>query len=381
MLEEIGHVAALQEDVNAFLHKLGIQDQQEDMAFHEVHAFVLHYTLRDGVTELMNSDVEAIFEEFDLNRSGVLDAWEIGPVIRSLGYRPTQYRVYDFAEELGITEATQFDRAELARILAKYGKISMQAVCKAFMSRKGKTFKASNLNDLLYLAGCDADLQDITKLEAKCGGREADIDFLQFKVLELAHRRNIQRSMRINHGFTGSELQKHKDRFTHGDPHQSGTITQKALREILATLFPDTGFDKQRNVRIAQMVKESDLDGNGVFDYDEYILLMKKITQEMDRDMLIKALRLKNDLGYTADEVKQFRDLFKICDEDMSGDIDVDELIVIFSTLIPIDLEAKAELRQRFTDVDDGDGNLDFWEFLQFMHKIHKDNWRSINSC
>jgi len=187
--------------------------------------------------------------------------------------------------------------------------------------------------------------------------------------------------MKTNHGFTESELQKHTDDFTRGDPHQSGSITQKALREILAKLFPDTGFDKQRSVHIAQIVKESDLDGNGLFDYNEYIGLMYKITQEMDRDMLIRALRLKKELGYTADEVKQFRDLFKICDEDMSGDIDVDELTVIFSTLISMDVGAKTELRQRFADVDDGDGSLDFWEFLRFMHKVQKENWRSINCC
>jgi len=380
-IEEVGHVAVLQEDVDAFLHKMGIQEQQEHMSFHEVYAFIFHYTLQDGITELMNNDVDIIFQEFDLNESGLIEAGELGPVIRSFGYRPTQYRLYDFAEEIGLTEDTKLGRGELARIIAKYRRITMQAVRKAFSGTEDKKVKVSKLFDMLCVAGYTPTLTEIESLEEMCGGREAAIDFLQFKVVELAHRRNVQRSMKINHGFTESELEKHKHRFTRGDPNQSGTITQKALREILAKLFPDTGFDKQRNVRIAQIVKECDLDGNGIFDYDEYIELMNKVTQEMDRDMLIKALRLKKELGYTADEVKQFRDLFNMCDEDMSGDIDFDELNVIFSNLIPMDLEAKAELHQLVKDVDDGDGHLDFWEFLRFMHKVQKENWRNINCC
>eukprot|EP00971_Amphidinium_carterae_P047736 940045-Amphidinium_carterae.1 len=37
--------------------------------------------------------------------------------------------------------------------------------------------------------------------------------------------------------------------------------------------------------------------------------------QEIDRDMLVKGLRLKKDLGYSKEEVKQFRDLFNMYDK------------------------------------------------------------------
>merc|ERR550532_2665669 len=121
------------------------------------------------------------------------------------------------------------------------------------------------------------------------------IDFREFKLLEQQHRKRTQRTMEENGGFTVGELARHRKNFKRGDKTGSGTISQKALREHLQELYPETLVDRDRHVRIAQMVKESDLDGNGVFDYEEYLGLMKKLTEELDRDILLKGLKLKLD--------------------------------------------------------------------------------------
>merc|ERR1740121_588920 len=203
--------------------------------------------------------------------------------------------------------------------------------------------------------------------------------FGDFKKLEHYHRKRVRKTMELNGGVSTAELEKYNEYFRQHDKRNEGFITPKAMRELLATLFPDTNTCRERSIRLGQLIKEADADGNGKFDFEEYIGLMRNVVEDVDRDSLISGLRLKHELGYSNAKVKQFLDLYNLVDGDMSGTIDVGELIMLFSNLVPMEAEARAELEAMFQEVDDGNGEFDFWEFLTFMRKVQNMNWRNIN--
>merc|ERR1712118_273090 len=124
-----------------------------------------------------------------------------------------------------------------------------------------------------------------------------------------------------------------------------GNISQDALRNLFASLFPEKLKDKEFHVKIAKMIKDADTDGNMRFDFEEYVALMRQVTQEGDRDVLLRGLKLGPELGFKRDVVQQFRDLYRACDEDMSGSISFSELASLFGNLVEMSGEAERELR------------------------------------
>merc|ERR1719382_238228 len=145
------------------------------------------------------------------------------------------------------------------------------------------------------------------------------MNFRDFKQLELQHRKRVQKTLELNGGFTDGDFESHRKFFQKNDTNDTGNVTQKAIRELLASLFPNTNVHRERHIRIGQLVKEADLDGNGIFNWEEFLTLMRSITEEMDRDILMMGLKLRDELGYSRIEVKQFRDLYRVCDSDKSG--------------------------------------------------------------
>lgn len=92
--------------------------------------------------------------------------------------------------------------------------------------------------------------------------------------------------------------------------------------------------------------------------------------------MLVKGLGLRKKLGFTSQELRQYRDFFWMTDTDGSGEVDFDELKKIMTNLVTLDPKSELQLSKYFTDADDNcSGALDFWEFLVLMKQLQDDNW------
>jgi len=376
VIEEIGFIGAVQQGIDKF-RKGRAYEQSTELTFPEACTIVVQYSQAEGLSQDDVDDIRAVFDRFDVDCSGTLGTGELGPVIRWLGYQPSQYRIYDFCEEVGLTEDSLHDLEEFKTLVARYLKNSLEGARSAFQS--SHRLKVLKLDDLLKLVGYEPTEDEIEDLMRQAGGENATFDFREFKWLQFCHRQRVRQTMMQNGGFTSMDYEKHRDNFKKGDVHGRGYVEQKVMREILNGLFPSASYDRGRHVRIGQMVKDADFDGNGTFDFEEFMWLMRKVTEEEDRIMLVKGLQLKTQLGYKQTEVKQFRELYKAADEDMSGDIDFEELQDIFANIVNMTNDAIRGLKDVFQQVDDGDGQLDFWEFLGLMRKLQDVNWCNLN--
>lgn len=382
LVDELGFYFAVESSVHEFLMACGLEHLGE-LSFDQVYRCIFRFVCSDGLTEEEVGEIARAFRKFDADGSGRLDVAELGPVVRWLGYQPNQYRIYCFAEEAKLQEDSSLALEEFVKLVSSFMKHSLVAVRKTF---KGSEVRLQDIGHLLELVGYEPTEAEILELKRKAGGEdERPLDFHDFKRLERLHRKAIRVSMEKNAGCTNAEMEKYRGYFDanvegsfteHAEPHMSN----RAVRMLLAGMFPDSALDRQRHQRIAQLVRDADSDGNGVFDFDEYLWLMRKVSDIMDRENLVRGLQLKKVLGYTREEAKQFRDLFAVADEDGSGSIDVDELCALLGNLVEMDEDARQDIRERFSAVDDGDGQLDFWEFLHFMRKIQDENWRKLGT-
>ena len=142
------------------------------------------------------------------------------------------------------------------------------------------------------------------------------------------------------------EIRNAKRVFERFDADSSGQIDLKELQQALTCLFNEN--QDPRVVR--QMMTIIDRDGNGQCDFEEFLLMVSMSDREIDRH---------------ANAVQAFEAL----DTDRSGTITTDELrVALESQGIEMDED---EIRRCIDNADeDGDGVVDYHEFVRLMHNI-----------
>lgn len=134
-----------------------------------------------------------------------------------------------------------------------------------------------------------------------------------------------------------------KEAFDEFDKDGSGTITTKELLPVLRSIGQNPTEDE-----ILGLVIEYDVNGDGTIDFDEFIEMMTKHTQE------------------TVDQTAEMREAFKIFDRDGNGYIDLRELKTVITRMGEPLSDREAEEIFRVADLN-GDGKLDYDEFVSMI--------------
>merc|ERR1719163_2374000 len=108
---------------------------------------------------------------------------------------------------------------------------------------------------------------------------------------------------------------------------------------------------------------------------------MRRLLDRDSKEAMIRANQLRKELGYTKKHVQELRELFKLTDTDLSGNVDISELSVLFSGLVDMSGTAERDLKRFVEDMNTGaeeEPSLDFFQFLRLMKTLEDRNWRNI---
>ena len=126
------------------------------------------------------------------------------------------------------------------------------------------------------------------------------------------------------------------------DKDRDGAINNKELGIVMRNLGQNPSDEE-----LKQMIKEIDLDGNGVIDFNEFLYLMvKKMNGNDTEEELLEA--------------------FKVFDRDGNGKISAHELRYVLLKSGENFTEQDIEDLIHEADVD-GDGSIDYQEFVKIM--------------
>ncbi|KAK3701378.1 hypothetical protein QZH41_008749 [Actinostola sp. cb2023] len=158
------------------------------------------------------------------------------------------------------------------------------------------------------------------------------------------------------------------------DKDGNGFISAAELRHVMTNLG-----EKLTDEEVQEMIKEADTNGDGQVDYDgiKNCLFMTCVmydrTQSFTSDLAASpAYRSQEPSCTTHYSRAKFKEAFSLFDKDGDGTITTKELGTVMRSLGQNPTEA--ELQDMINEVDaDGNGTIDFPEFLTMMARKMKD--------
>ncbi len=142
--------------------------------------------------------------------------------------------------------------------------------------------------------------------------------------------------------INSARLKEYRDAFDMFDRDRDGVVTSRELASVIKSVIRDIG-----DVEIKQMIQEVDIDGNGVIDFEEFVVMMNRRNKETDaEDDVINA--------------------FRVFDSDADGIISSTELRHIMTTLGDKLNDAEVDEMIREADVDNN-GLIYYEEFVRMM--------------
>ncbi|XP_062183663.1 probable calcium-binding protein CML22 [Phragmites australis] len=145
------------------------------------------------------------------------------------------------------------------------------------------------------------------------------------------------------------------------DHDGDGRITREELEDSLGKLGIPVPGDE-----VASMIALIDANGDGCVDVEEFGELYRAIMAGDKAEG--KGSRGGEEEGEDGEEDEDMREAFRVFDANGDGYITVDELGVVLSSLGLKQGRTAEECRRMIGRVDrDGDGRVDFGEFLQMM--------------
>jgi len=137
-------------------------------------------------------------------------------------------------------------------------------------------------------------------------------------------------------------MSAYRDTFAIFDKDGNGEITATELGEVMRSLGQNPSESE-----LQDMINEVDADNSGTVDLEEFLQMMAHQPKSVDLETELRAA-------------------FRVFDKDNSGTISASELRQVMSS-IGEDLTGK-EIDEMIREADqDGDGTIDFEEFVDFM--------------
>ncbi|XP_061171967.1 uncharacterized protein LOC133181492 [Saccostrea echinata] len=270
------------------------------------------------------------FSLFDRDGEGIVLTRELGPIMRSMGYSPTEEELADMINEVDSEGEGIIDYETFQLLMSKYVKTmdTVDELMEAFLvydrDRKGYV-SPDDLRQVLQQVGDKLSTEEMEEIIKSAEHTEGQIHY------EEAH-------ICIASELSEEQIKEFRVAFSLFDKDNDGSINTKELGIVMRSLGQNPSVTELR-----AMVDEVDLDGNGVIDFEEFL------------EMIVKEMK-------KTDTEEEMREAFSIFDRSGNGYINAQELK--YGMFYMGERLTDEEVDEMMKEADrDGDGRITFEEF------------------
>jgi len=155
------------------------------------------------------------------------------------------------------------------------------------------------------------------------------------------------------------------------DIDHSASLSMDEVHRILIDLglagSNDPKHEARVNQQLVEIFEETDNDGNGTIEYNEFYLLFHRVSEMLYKKRRDEERKTAESLGFGEDELRDMREIFAMLDKDGTGSLPFDE--VVRAVNIVGDNPVVEETMQKY----DGEhlGRLNFESFLHVIRDTH----------
>lgn len=352
------------------------------------HPSVKHSAKHQGFDGKQLRAFALIFSEFDGDRSATISTLELRAMMRCLGRTVSPAVIYDLVRDIDVDRSGDIDFLEFLSLVGQFlaeEKAEMETIFEARDVSGDGMISASELRPMLFDIGIVPNRNKFQELFTKYDqDRSGELSRLEFFALVADLRKVAREEARNRGGFSVEEVEAFSDRFKHYDTDRSGELEPQEVMSVFADLgvLPKT---KAQQDRLTDIMRDCDRDQNGVLSLTECLSLVRRFLDEAECDAYLCEARAVEEAGFSADEVNDFRDIFRE-EKRKNGEFRLGAMMNVVRRLgVALDPELTARLKAIYQEyavpsqsIDSG-MVLGFPEFIRMIGRLIRDDFGSVN--
>jgi len=367
--------------------------------------FLTVYRSREGLSARDAEELDAVFTRFDDQGEGEISTFEVGKLLRTIGYAVAVDVLQQFINRVDVDGSGNLDQAELRKLLRMLREEELTEVRDLFAEfaseQKEDTINQQQMYMALHKLGCMDGDEHLAQINP-------DMDFARLpafvQLMDSLTRRTtiptridrrgfirIYNRMRVkqrakfqdNCGFSFKEIKELKELFASYDLDNGGDIQAKEQIKLIEDYFPEMAHDKLMRPQLMNIIAEADPENTGSLVFSNFCRLMQQLRELKDQAKIAKESHTIKDTGLTVQEVQEFRDLFLSTVQSKKHELTFPEVETMIGGITPLGDKYLKELRELLMDIEGRQHGasqaLDFPDFLRLMMKLLKTNFARIN--
>lgn len=244
--------------------------------------------------------------------------------------------------------------------------------------RAAATVSAGCLRGVMTRLGYPPDGADAEPSDRRVGIWEAD-------AILRKRRRLRATAAAASQGFSEEEVRNFRLDFCFAQLDSNGALTPKAVASALAAHFPLSTSNLEEHRRAKRLLDQAVAGSkDGTMHFPEYILLMRLISHDRERERLDEELKAVETAGFSRTEVRDFRELFRGGLSTAGSDsMTLADFVSMVARIMPvISVSMEDELREMLQELEPASKDaFSFGKFLRAMQQLSRENWHGINEA
>jgi len=376
-------------------------DGSGTLNFEEFVQIMWLYRRTEGFTGEQLEELQAAFKKFDKDNSGEIDAMELGDLLRNEGFSPKLDVLQLLIGEYDVDGSGDIGMREYLKIMRRFRENEIKKFRRLFTrfdaDGSGQMATEEIAGVLKELGHENIDLATVEQVIMEADtDQSGEVDWDEFVDLMERYRLAEVRERNRKAGFNDEQVDDFLASFRRYDLDGNGTIDVHELAPLLSDFKMAPRTVKERGELIERLGVCADLAGEerGMITFWVFLRLMRTLEDDDDRASLAVERKAAEKARFSIEEVSEFRAIFDFwhkslwelgdgCGAANEGKALTSDGIARILRSLHITLPKKSDYQQVediCTDSDiDGNGNVDFPDFLVVMRRLLDDNFRNIN--